>query len=298
MSLEKKERRVIIRRALLFSLLALLVICVLLRVAISIFDAWERQNRPFSLTVLDVGQSDAMLLQCDGMTMLIDAAIATEERALLAELAYCGIDRIDYMVLTHPHEDHIGNARVLMDRYEVGTVLVPDTASDEMVYAMTLESAASRAEALQTAKRGDQFALGSAKVEVLQAGGNHKNQNNDSIILRVSYRDLVFLFMGDAEIEAEGELLAAYDAAYLDCDFLKVGHHGSNTATGEALLAVTTPTVATIGCGELNEYGFPHREVIDGLSAIGAEIWRTDIDGTLVFLVDEEGNLYESEGER
>ena len=138
--------------------------------------------------------------------------------------------------------------------------------------------------------------LGSAEVEVLQAGGNHKNQNNDSIILRVTYCELVFLFMGDAEVEAENELLASCGAAYLDCDFLKVGHHGSNTATSEALLVATTPTFAVIGCGELNEYGFPHKEVTDGLAAIGATIWRTDLDGTLVFLVDKEGNLYEGEG--
>ncbi len=292
---EKLLRRMYIRRAIAYSVIALLTILISIRAVMSALDAWERKHVPFCLAMLNVGQSDAVLLQCDGQTMLIDTGIATEERNLLAELSYRGVERLDYLVLTHPHEDHIGNARVVMDRYEVGSVLIPDTKSDEIGYTLALDTARERAEKLLTVNKGDSFTLGSANVEVLLSGGSHKNQNNDSIILRVTYQGLVFLLMGDAEREVEEELLATYDAAYLDCDFLKVGHHGSNTATSEALLNAITPALAAIGCGKLNEYGFPHREVTDALAAVGATVYRTDLDGTLVFLVNGQGSLYKSE---
>ena len=294
-SYEKLLRRVYIRRALVYTILVLLTALIVLRAVFSVLDAQGRKNVPFCLSIFDVGQSDAALLQCDGQAMLIDTGVATEERSLLAELSYRGIERLDYLVLTHPHEDHIGNARVVMDRYEVGHVLVPDTESAELGYTLTLNTASERAGELYTVKRGDRFTLGTAEIEVLLAGGNHKNINNDSIVLRVTYKGLVLLFMGDAESEVEEELIATYDAAYLDCDFLKVGHHGSNTATSKELLAVTTPALAAIGCGELNEYGFPHREVTEALAEVGAAVWRTDLDGTLAFMVDQEGRLYKSE---
>ena len=240
--------------------------------------------------VFDVGQSDAVLLRCGERTLLVDTGTATEERALRRALAQYGIERIDYLVLTHAHEDHIGNARFLIENLSVGRVLLPSTPGTDYAYGLLLESAAQHT-AVTVAATGQHFAFGGATAEVLWAGDagestKDADANNASVVLRVTFGEQVFLFMGDAEEETEATLLENYGTAALDCDFLKVGHHGSSTSSSAPFLMAATPTVAVISCGKQNSYGFPHAETLESLTAIGAHIFRTDLSGTLVFGTD------------
>lgn len=272
---------------------AALLLMLLLRLCLEL-PLTRRDENAFYVFVLDVGQSDAILLRAGEATMLIDTGSAANEAELHAALLKYHVDRLDYLLLTHPHEDHIGNARSVIACTEVATVLLPDIESEDVGYQLLCESAAAKS-TVATVTVGERFALGDALIEVLSAGsteqytdlgGEDENVNNAGTVLRVAFGKTVFLFMGDAEADAEAYLLDTYGAPYLDCDFLKVGHHGSNTATTAAFVLATTPVVAAISCGKHNTYGFPHSDVIENLTAVGANVFRTDTDGILVFGTD------------
>ncbi len=272
-------------------LAALLILLLLLRLVTSL-DFAAQDGGYLYVYVLDVAQSDAILLRTGGETMLIDTATATEEVALRTALLTYGIDRLDYLVLTHPHEDHIGNARWALSHLTVEQVLLPAVGSEDESYRMVCAAAEERSR-VETAQAGQRFSLGDATVEVLSAGGGDgegidadRNENNAGTVLRISFGTQVFMFMGDAEQETEAHLLATYGQEYLNCDFLKVGHHGSDTSTTAVFAAALTPTVAAISCGKNNTYGFPHAAVLTNLGAVGSHIYRTDESGTLVFGTD------------
>ena len=238
--------------------------------------------------VLDVGQSDAILLRCGDRVMLIDTGTATEQEALHTALLYYGVSKIDCLVLTHLHEDHIGNARYLLSQYTVGQVLMPLTVSDELAATLLYESLAQGAVPVTVAEPMASFSFGAASCRVLYAPvlESLEDVNNESLVLHLSFGASSFLFMGDGEEPLEQKLLATVDAAYLDCDFLKVGHHGAKASAGSDFLAAVTPRYAAISCGKNNSHGFPHADTLARLGAVGAEIHRTDESGTLSFCCD------------
>jgi competence protein ComEC len=196
------------------------------------------------------------------------------------------VDRLDYLVLTHPHEDHVGNARQILAQMQVESLLVSGTVTEDLLYTAVMDEARARAVPTTTVAAGNRFSLGGAEVEVLLSGTDDENVNNASIVLRVSFGEQIFLFMGDSEKEAEERLLLIYGAAYLDCDFLKVGHHGSNTSTGDAFLDSMSPDFALISSGKGNSYGHPHGDVLEKLAAAGAKILRVDLSGEILLETD------------
>ena len=219
--------------------------------------------------------------------MLIDTGTSACEEDLRAALLYYKIDRLDYVVLTHPHEDHIGNTRLVLQMAEVSQLVLPVADVDDPVYTLILSEAEQMGISTVAAETGQRFLFGDAAVEVLLAAlPEDDNVNNSSTVLRVTYGTQVLLFMGDAEAELEHTLLEMYAPEYLDCDFLKVGHHGSDTATSAAFMAVATPTVAAISAGKYNSYGFPHKAVLENLAAVGANVFCTADHGTLTFATD------------
>ena len=271
-------------------LLALLLLCSLFT-----FCACSRGTTPgLRVAVLDVGQSDAILVSQGEHHLLIDAGTVTERDHLLGALCALGVDTLDYLLLTHPHEDHVGNARTVIERFVPDALLTSAASSEEIAYLTALEFAKKQNCPHNVLENGNIFMLGDAKCEVLFAGDG-EGENNDSIVLRVVYDACVFLFTGDAEAALEQKLLAQYTQEKLDCDFLKVGHHGSDTSSTAEFLNVITPTIAAISCGEDNSYGFPHGEVLTALEEIGAAVYRTDLDGTLIFACDGEKIEYQNE---
>ncbi len=288
---KKKQALKMPRAAVLWRALALLFIVAALARFLYALDFSERDEGYLYVYVLDVGQSDAILLRTGEKTMLIDTGTAAEEAALRTALMTYGVDHLDLLVLTHPHEDHIGNTHLILNELAVEQVLLPVGESEDVGYSMICEQAAARAR-VDTAVTGQHFSFGNAAVEVLAAGlpgesaNADRNENNAGTVLRVCFGDTVLLFMGDAEQEVEAWLLATYGEAYLNCDFLKVGHHGSSTSTTAAFAAALTPTVAAISCEKGNAYGFPHAVVLANLAAVGSHVYRTDESGTLVFGTD------------
>lgn len=241
-----------------------------------------------SVEVLDVGQSDCTLLRQGDAVWMIDAATTTERGSVIGALYDRRIERIDCLVLTHPHEDHIGNARMLLENYEVGTLIVSPCSTDDLTYRLVLETAEQQGVSCHVASAEEIYTLGGAVVEILLADASAAEPNDASVVLRVTYGNTAFLFTGDAELDGETALLATAAAEKLDCDFLKAGHHGSDTSCCEALLQAVTPTHVAISCGKNNEYGFPHQALLQRLDAIGATYHRTDEQGTLRYVSDGE----------
>ncbi len=259
----------------------LLLLCPLL-----LFGGCAEQEDTLCVSVLDVGQSDCILLRQGERTMLIDTGSATERDRLVGELAAHGVKHLDVLVITHPHEDHYGNARTVLEKYGADTLLLSDAEAQEAAFALVTKTAERSGTEIKTVGDGYEFSLGDASCEVLCASVEGENLNNTSLVLRICFGDTVLLFMGDAEKEAELSLIAANGPEILNCDFLKIGHHGSDTATGEELLSAATPTVAVISCGVQNEFGFPHAAVLQRLEEARVSVYRTDLCGTLEFVLD------------
>ncbi len=238
---------------------------------------------------LDVGQGDAILVVApDGRQILVDGG--PSPTALLNELGAVlpFWDRsLDLVVLTHPDADHMIGLVALPQRYRIAQVLdVPqsDLAPDAEPWLAGLRSAAVPR---RYAQRGSSFAVGDLLVNVLNPGpepltGTASDDNNNATVLRLEYGRISLLLTGDAEREAEEVLIAT--GAPLRADVLKVGHHGSNSATSAAFMAAVSPQVAIISVGADNHFGHPHPAVLERLA--GIEMLRTDLNGRIEVVSD------------
>jgi competence protein ComEC len=241
---------------------------------------------------IDVGQGDCELIVCDGKVMLIDAGEFGNETKVINTLKGLGIKTIDYAVATHPHSDHIGAlAEVLAEftvrnylTYKLPAELVPDAYYYTKLVCEIEEAGANTV----YAKPGMIFMLGGAKVTVVGPVDVSDNLNNMSIVLRVDYGNTSYLFEGDAEREEELGIIAS--GADVDCDVLKIGHHGGDSSTSDEYLKAVTPGIAVISCGKSNDYGHPHDTVLRRLSLFTENIYRTDIYSDIV--VSSDGKTY------
>ncbi len=271
-----------------FRLIALLLALLLLLPQAA--GCKQQEDGTLCITVLDVGQSECILLTFGTRQMLIDTGSGIWQDELVGELAARGVEYLDALLVTHPHEDHYGNARLLLETHTVGALILPKTESEELGYTLVCDTAERLTVPVKYMGDSDVFALDEMKCEVFCAIPDDPEGNNASNVLRISFGDCVLLFMGDAEALAENAFLAR--DIPLQCDFLKVGHHGSKTACSERFLQACAPKIAAISCGKDNDYGFPHREVLDGLAAVGATIYRTDTMGSLEFMCDGKSVTY------
>ncbi len=238
---------------------------------------------------IDVGQGDAALIRTPDGNILIDAGTNASEDELRAYLDALGIKEIAYAVFTHPHEDHIGGADMILHTYKVGQVILPDATATSVTFERMMDAIEAGVEAngtvVKQATPGYTFSLGSLKCEVLAPiATSYTGMNNYSVTLRVDYGDTSVLYTGDAEIASESEMLDRYRlTGELDCDLLKVGHHGSDTSSGKDFLDAVSPVYAVISVGEGNSYGHPVQAILARLEAVGATVSRTDREGNIVF---------------
>ena len=238
-------------------------------------------NGKIQVHVIDVGQADSILIRSSDGNILIDAGTNGSEADLKAYLDACKVKTIDYLICTHPHYDHIGGADMIVDKYDVGTVLMSETEVDSHVL---LES---NGVSFQIPELDREYTLGEISFKILSPLEKSDDENDMSLVVKLTHGDMDFLFMGDASTPTEKLLLEKYTDHELDCEFLKVGHHGAETASSAEFLAAVTPQIAAISCEEYNDYGHPRGEVLDRLADASCEtVLRTDKMGTVVVSSD------------
>lgn len=241
---------------------------------------------------IDVGQGDASLvITPDGSAMLIDTGPSQSKNKLKRELDEAGFKDLDFAVFTHPDEDHIGNAETVLRGYTVITVLMPDFSKNTNVYKKMMAAIEEEKVKLEYPEPNTKYELGEAEFVILAPISKYKSSNNNSIVLRLKYGQNTFLFMGDAESEAEKDMLNAYNKNDIGCDVIKVGHHGSSSSSTKEFINAVMPLYAIISCGKNNTYGHPSSAVVSRLQAAGARILRTDKDGTIIIQSDGK-NIY------
>ncbi|HXF72967.1 MAG TPA: ComEC/Rec2 family competence protein, partial [Actinomycetota bacterium] len=277
---------------------AAIALCALAPVLI-----WTRAvgaGPPAGLTVrfLDVGQGDAALVRSPGgATVLVDGG--PDPREVATELAALGVRRLDLVVATHPHADHLEGLPAVLARFPVGLVLEPGCPADAPSYAALLDAISRAGVRILHPRAGDRIVVGDLVLDVLSPAacfvGTDSDPNNDSLVIRLARGDDVVLFAGDAEEPAQELLLGL--GRTLRADVLKVPHHGGDTSL-DAFLAQVAPEVAVVSVGEDNPYGHPAPEVLAALRAEGARVLRTDRDGDVVVTFDGEGRVLASSATR
>jgi beta-lactamase superfamily II metal-dependent hydrolase len=237
---------------------------------------------------IDVGQGDAALIRTAAGDVLIDASTNSAEDELKAYLDALGVTTLEYAVFTHPHEDHIGGADMVINTYNVKRVLMPEKEHDSKTYDYMMDAIETRECDLILSEPDYAFTVGEVTFTVLAPLGTSYTELNDfSIVLRAEYGATTVMFTGDAETKSEEEILERYSSiGKLDCDILKVGHHGSTTSTSDEFLAAVSPDHAVISVGEGNSHGHPHAEILTKLENRNISIWRTDLHGSIVFVSD------------
>lgn len=241
------------------------------------------QEGEMSLIVLDVGQGDSLLLHSEGQWALVDAGTADSAETILQALDSYGAQSLTLAVATHPHADHIGSMAEVLDAYPPEVFWMPDAENTSATYENMLDAVErSGAEAI-LASTGDCFTLGSMEITVLSPapGADIGDElNNASLVLLCEGAGVRFLLTGDAEAPMEEIML---QNGLPQVDVLKVGHHGSSTSSSAAFIQALQPRYAAISCGVGNSYGHPATQTLETLDSVGAQVLRTDTQGTLVF---------------
>ena len=237
---------------------------------------------------IDVGQGDCILIQVNNKNLLIDSGPSSSRKDLLDYLEKLNIKKFDYIIATHPHEDHIGNMDTIIKRYSIGSFYSPKVISSSTTFENMISALVDKNLKVNVLKKGFKgIDLGeNVKFQVFSPAENlfSDNLNDYSPIIKITFLNNSFLFTGDAEISTEESVLSENNN--LNCDILKVGHHGSSTSTSSNFLTSVNPSVAIISVGKNNSYGHPTSELLSLLDYFNIRTIRTDINGTIIATSD------------
>lgn len=236
------------------------------------------QDNNLRVYCLDVGQGDSILITNNNKTMLIDASTNEMGSRVVKYLNDLGIKKIDYLVGTHPHEDHIGGLDNVIKNFDIGTIYMPNVVATTKTYEEVIDAISAKKLKVTSPKTGDKFTVGNAECEVMSIRNDKDDYNNCSIVIKMDFNNVSYLFTGDAEESVESS------RKWPHIDVLKVGHHGSNTSSSKKFLEQIKPEVALISVGQGNTYGHPTQATLKRLSNIGAKIYRTDENGTILLI--------------
>lgn len=235
---------------------------------------------------IDVGQADSILLECDGKFALIDGGNVGDGEAVAAYLAMQGVEKLDLVVATHPHEDHVGGLAYVIDSYPVDAVWSSSIPNSTNAVRNFLKSVSHQDLEVVQPEVGQEFTLGTSTITVLGPVKEYDELNNLSLVLMVQHGNKRFLLTGDMERVAENDLVDS--GADLKADVLKVGHHGSEGASNYIFLREVMPTYAVISCGKDNSYGHPDEATLSRFADAETTVLRTDECSTIIARSDGE----------
>ncbi len=231
---------------------------------------------------VDVGQGDCAMIITEDATVVIDTGPQDHAKSTERYIRRY-TDTIDYLILTHPHEDHIGGADEVIESVNVKNVIMSDAYTDTATFSTLLDAIETADINVIEAKTSDKYSVGDIDITILAPIGDFTDHNDYSIVAKVEYGKTSAIITGDVEQHAEGLIIDNFDESILNADILKLGHHGSYTSNSDGFLEVVSPNFAVITCGVDNEYGHPHIETLERLNKYGIDYYRTDENGHIVF---------------
>lgn len=242
------------------------------------------------LQIIDVDQGDSILISSNGSNLLLDTGPMQSASLLYTHLVSNEIEKLDALMLTHFHDDHTGGVEKIMEKFTIDTLILPEFSKTEentenvrILRSNVLENNGK----VFTAAQGMSVDIGDFELTTLAYYSNLETENARCIITIARFDDKKFLLMSDATKGAEELLLK--EGLNLDCDVIKIGHHGSSTSTSKELLRAATPEYAVISCGLGNNYLHPHAETLSLIEDMEIELYRTDFNGTVSFYMTENG---------
>lgn len=286
----KMEKRLI--GAIILFLITAFTVYLILNIDVDIINN-DNTNKENVMTVakgeikvhfIDVGQADSILIQQGDNSMLVDAGNNDDGGLVCDYIKKQGIEKLDYVVGTHPHEDHIGGLDNVIDNFGIDQIYMPKKTATTKTYKDVLTSIKSKKLKITTPKVGDTFKLGDAEITIMAPFENYEDANNCSIVLKLKYKENSFLFTGDAERVSETAMVDAN--LDLKCDVLKVSHHGSKTSSTNEFLKLASPKYAVISVGKNNDYDHPKVEIMNRFKKFKIPVYRTDELGSIVVIGD------------
>ncbi len=241
-------------------------------------NSTSSNNNEVLVYFIDVGQADAIYIKDGNSNMMIDAGNNADGQLLVKYLQSLGVQEFKYVVGTHAHEDHIGGMDDIINNFKINNFYMPDAISTSKTFEDVLDALDSKKVTFQTPKIGDKFMLENANFEVLSIGTDTSDLNDTSLVLKMTYNTTCVLFMGDASSNVEKNLLDKD----INCQVLKVGHHGSRYSSSDEFIKKVSPTYGIIMVGKDNKYGHPTKKTLDILEKYQVNIHRTDEEGTIL----------------
>ena len=254
--------------------------------------AMENETQTMSVHFIDVGQADSILIVSGEHAMLVDAGTNDAAETVENYLKSVGVKKLDFVIGTHPHEDHIGGLDTVINEFDVDCVIMPRVTHNTKTFEDVLDSVADKGLKLTAPEVGRKYDFGNGYFTVLGPSRDHGDDlNNWSVGIKIVFGETSFVMCGDAETEAEEDFLKM--GIDLKADVLKLGHHGSSTSTSDAFFEAVSPDAVVISCGVDNSYGHPHKETLE--KTAGLDTYRTDKMGTVTATTDGENITWNTE---
>ena len=242
------------------------------------------QNNKIKIHIIDVGQGDSIFIELpNNKTMLIDAGESSKGRVVSNYINTLSYSKINYLIGTHPHTDHIGGLAYIINNYNIENIYMPKAISTSKTYENLLNTISEKSLKIKTAKAGvNIYNNNNLKIDIIAPNSNsYSDLNNYSAVIKITYKNRSFLFMGDAETKSENEINSDISA-----DVIKIGHHGSDTSSGESFVNKVNAKYVIITVGNNNKYNHPYKTIINRWKSIGATIYRTDLNGNIIITSD------------